>query len=71
LDDNACGEGTAARLTPVLSRRGGDRATFSGRLRITGGTGRFARAKGKARYSGTSSLDLRQASFRQRGTITF
>ncbi|HEY8583689.1 MAG TPA: hypothetical protein VIL49_12105 [Capillimicrobium sp.] len=46
-------------------------ATFKGRLRITGGTGKFAGASGSGRYSGTSSLDLARATFTQRGTITY
>lgn len=47
------------------------KATFSGSLRVTGGTGRFAHARGSGTYSGTSSLDLSRATFRQHGTVTY
>lgn len=53
------------------AKLGVGQATFSGTLRITGGTGRFAGASGSGSYSGTSSLDLKRATFRQRGTVTF
>lgn len=58
------------RVTAHASARGGDLA-FAGSLRITGGTGRFAGARGSGRYSGTTSLDLSRATFEQRGTVRY
>ncbi len=46
-------------------------AAFSGTVRITGGTGRYAGATGSGRYTGSAPLDLSKATFRQRGTITY
>jgi hypothetical protein len=63
--------GTLRGRVSARAQLAGGHATFSGTLRITGGTGRFAGARGTGTYSGTSSLDLRRANFRQTGTVTF
>lgn len=46
-------------------------AVFTGTARITGGTGRYAGARGSGRYTGTSRLDLSSATFRQTGTVRY
>lgn len=63
--------GTVRGRVTAQAKLGSGGATFSGSLRITGGTGRYKGASGSGSYSGTSSLDLTRATFHQRGSISY
>lgn len=63
--------GTIRGRVHATARIEGGAAVFKGRLRITGGTGRFTGARGRGRYSGRSTLDLSRATFHQRGRVVY
>jgi hypothetical protein len=64
--------GTIRGTTTAVGRpRLNGTAVFTGTARITGGTGRYAGARGSGSYSGTSRLDLSSATFRQTGTVSY
>jgi hypothetical protein len=59
------------KSTAKLGDITGSKIKVYGTYEITGGTGPYKKARGKGKFTGTSTRDLQRATFHQKGKVTY
>ena len=59
------------KSTAKLGDITGSKIKVTGTYQITGGTGPYKNARGKGKFTGTSTRDLQTATFHQKGKVTY